>query len=295
MAEERLIDDDKDRKYRIRINENGEEELVIIDSDDGEEEEELPVFDVVTADGEELTDEQLDKRVAEKREAALKKAEALKATAQEKIAEGDFESAQYALSQAAELTEYDGELYYLQLKAYSRGMTNFLDLQKCVDAAEGVKEYTGIEQKQELLSLSGPLKARIAEFSAKCENLSEENERGKEERRETFARGAKSALTVFVCTAVPFVALFVLAIVFASMMFADLSGIYIILTIVFAVLAAISLFVMLFTFNRFLSAKRKVKLNEMDTATKIGREFLACSEELESLKKIYSSLENDIS
>ena len=293
MAEERLIDDDKDRKYKIRINENGEEELVIIDNDD--EEEELPEYDVVTADGEELTEEQVEKRAAEKREAALKKAETLKATAQEKIAEGDFESAQYALTQAAEITEYDGELYYLQLKAYSRGMTNFLNLQKCVDAAEGVKEYTGMEQKQELLSLSGPLKARIAEFEAKCESLSDENERGKEERRETFARGRKSALTVFACTAVPFVALFVLAIVFASMMFADLSGIYIILTIIFSVLAAVALFVMVFTFNRFLTANRKVMLNEADTSTKIGREFLACREELESLKKIYSSLENDIS
>ena len=30
MAEERLNDEDKDRKYRIRINENGEEELVKI-------------------------------------------------------------------------------------------------------------------------------------------------------------------------------------------------------------------------------------------------------------------------
>ena len=293
MAEERLIDDDKDKKYRIRINENGEEELVIIEDD--EEEEVLPEYDVVTAAEEELTEEQLEKKTAERREAALKKAEALKATAQEKIAEGDFESAQYALTQASELTEYDGELYYLQLKAYSRGMTNFLDLQKCVDAAEGVREYTGIEQKQELLSLSAPLKARIAEFDAKRASLSEENERGKEERRETFLKGRKSALTVFACTAVPFVALFVLAIVFASMMFADLSGIYIILTIVFAVLAAVSLFVMVFTFNRFLSANRKVKLNEMDTSTKIGREFIACSEELESLKKIYSSLENDIS
>ena len=293
MAEERLIDDDKDRKYRIRKNENGEEELVIIDDED--EEEELPVFGVVTDDEEELTDEQLAKKAAERREAALRKAEEFKSTARQKMDEGDFESAQYALSQASELTEYDGELYFLQLKAYSRGMTNFLDLQKCVDAAEGVREYSVEEHKKELSALSGPLKARIDEFSAQCKSLSEENERGKEERRETFARGRKSALTVFICTSVPFVALFVLAIVFASMMFADLSGIYIVLTIVFAIAAAIALFGMLFAFNRFLSANRKVRLNEADTSTRIGREFISCSEELENLKKIYSSFENDIS
>ena len=293
MAEERLIDDDKDRKYRIRKNENGEEELVIID--DEEQEEELPVYDVVTDDDDNLTEEQINKRAAERREAALKRAETLKATAREKIAEGGFESAQYALSQAQELTEYDGELYYLQLKAYSRGMTNFLDLQKCVDAAEGVKEYSEKEQKQELKFLSEPLIARISEFEEKCSKIGEENERGKAERRETFARGRRNAAIIFAATSVPFIPLFVVAIVFASMMFSDLSDIYVVLTIVFAVLAAVAFFAMLFTLKRFLSANRNVRLNESDSATKIGREFISCSEELDSLKKIYSAIEDDIS
>ena len=293
MAEERLMDDDKDRKYRIRKNENGEEELVIID--DNEEEEELPEFDVVTEDGEELTEAELEARAEERRRIAQRKVEAFKETACEKMEEGDFESAQYALAQASELTEYDGELYFLQLKAYSRGMTNFLDLQKCIDASEGVREYTGEEQKAELKSLSAPLKERIDEFSRKCENLSEENEQGKAERRETFASAKKRAFTVFACTSVPFAVLFVLAIVFGSIMFSDLSGIYIILTIVFAVLATVALFVTLYTFNRFLSANRKVRLNEEDSSTKIGRELISCREELEKLKSIYSSFDNDLS
>lgn len=294
MAEERLIDDDKDRKYRIRKNENGEEELVIID-DEEQDEEELPVFGVVTDDEEKLSEEQLAEKTAEKRDRALKKAEELKAAAREKIADGDFESAQYCLSEASELTEYDGELYYLQLKAYSRGMTNFLELQKCADAAEGVKEYSDSAQKEELKSLSEPLKARIGEFEEKCKKIGEENERGKEERRETFAKGARNSFVIFACTSVPFVALFAIAVVFASKMFSDLSDSYVVLTIVFAVLAAVSFFALLFTFKRFLSAKRKVRLNESDSATKIGREFISCSEELATLKKIYQSLENDIS
>ena len=37
MAEERFIDDDKDRKYRIRINEAGEEELEILENPEEEE------------------------------------------------------------------------------------------------------------------------------------------------------------------------------------------------------------------------------------------------------------------
>ena len=293
MAEERLIDDDKDRKYRIRINENGEEELVVID--DTDEEEEVPEYSVVTDDEEGLSEEEISQKAEERRQVAQRKTEEFKATAREKMEEGDFESAQYALSQASELTEYDGELYYLQLKAYSRGMTNFLDLQKCVDASVGVREYSTEEQKSELKSLSEPLKARIAEFEEKCEKLSEENERGKNERRETFLNARKKALIVFGCTMVPFIALFVLAIVFSSMMFSDLSDIYVIYTIAFSVAAVLALFLNIFTFYRFWTANRKVSLNEDDTATKVGREFISCKEELDALKGIYSSFENDIS
>ena len=39
MAEERLIDDDKDKKYKIRKNEKGEDELYLSEeSEEGEEE-----------------------------------------------------------------------------------------------------------------------------------------------------------------------------------------------------------------------------------------------------------------
>lgn len=293
MAEERLIDDDKDRKYRIRKNENGEEELVVID--DEQEEEEVPEYGVITDEDDELSKEEQEERNAQRREAALRKAESFKAKARKNLEEGDFESAQYALSQAAELTEYDGELYYLQLKASSRLMTNFLDLQRCVDAAEGVKEYSTDEQKRELYSISEPLKSRIAEFEKKCEALSAENEQGKAERRETFANGKSKALGLLACTVIPMILFAVLAIVFSTLMKSDISDAYMILMIVFAALAVALLFASIFTFNKFLNASRKVKLNESDSSTKIGREYLSCKEELDNLKKIYSSFENDIS
>ena len=81
MAEERLIDDDKDRKYRIRVNENGEEELEIIDPDDVDEE---PVFDMpdYEEDDEEaaiLTPEQLAERERIKAEEERARAEKLSA------------------------------------------------------------------------------------------------------------------------------------------------------------------------------------------------------------------------
>lgn len=292
MAEERLIDDDKDRKYKIRINENGEEELVIVDD---EEKEEVPEYGVACDGDDELSKEEIDERNAKRREAALRKVEEFKAEAREKMQAGDFEGAKYALSQAAELTEYDGELYFLQLKAFSRDMTNFLDLEKCVDAAEGIKEYSTDEQKSELSSLSAPLQKRIAEFESSCQSLREENEQGKAERRETFAKGKSKALGLLACTAIPMVLFAVMAIVFSTLMEADISDAYMILTIVFAALAVAALFASIFTLNKFLTASRKVKLNEDDSSTKVGREYLSCKEELENLKKIYSSFENDIS
>lgn len=292
MAEERLIDDDKDRKYRIRKNENGEEELVIIDTDDDDDE--IPEY-LVTEEDEKLSKEQLAERNEERRQAVQRKVAGFKEIAVEKMSAGDFESAQYALKQAAEITEYDGELYYLQLKAHSRNMTDFYDLQRCADAADGVREYSGEEQKKELASMSGALEERIKQFEEKCAMFKEKNEQGKAERRETFASAKKRSLILFCATAVPFVALFVLAIVFATMMDADVEGLYMILTIVFSVLAALSFFNALFAYTRFSAASRRVRLNEDDSSTSVGREFVACSEELENLKKIYNSFSNDIS
>ena len=52
MAEERLIDDDKDRKYKIRKNADGEDELIIDDTPD-EDETDIPVFAVPEAEDDE--------------------------------------------------------------------------------------------------------------------------------------------------------------------------------------------------------------------------------------------------
>ena len=83
MAEERLIDADKDKKYRIKINADGEEELVV---DEGVEPVEEVVQEVlfeveeISEDNEEeavMTPEQLAaKREREERERAERRAKA---------------------------------------------------------------------------------------------------------------------------------------------------------------------------------------------------------------------------
>ena len=94
-------------------------------------------------------------------------------------------------------------------------------------------------------------------------------------------------------SALPFVALIIAAIFFSTRL--DYDDSYMVLTIIFSILSAVSFFIAVLAFYKFETANKKVKLNEMDTSTKVGREFLACREELENLNKIYSSIQNDIS
>lgn len=298
MAEERLIDDDKDKKYKIRINENGEEELVISDEPD---EEEIPVLgEFAYEDDEEavdLTPEQLAERERLKEQeekARQEKFNAFIEKAKAQLEEGDFVAAAYSLIQAEELDDKNGELYCLKLKAHSRNFTDFLSSEKCEDAAEGVKSYAVKEDRAKLLSEAEGLKTRISEVEEKTQRLKAENEEGKAERRDTFAREKRQALIIFLCVAVPLLACAVLTIVFATMMFADENGAYLIATIVLGAVTLISLTVTLISGHRLWNAARKVKLNERDNTTKVGREYLESKKEFERLKNIYSCLSDDI-
>lgn len=292
MAEERLIDDDKDRKYRLRRNENGDEELVLIDADE-ETGDVLPIYSVITDEDDGFTEEERVEKNELRQQTIARKAEELKAAARKMLAAGDFDGATGALSQASEITEYDGELYFLRLKALSRGLTDFTDLQGCVDAADGVREYSGEEHKKELEGMSALLRSEIAARAEECDGLRKENERGKEERRETFRKEKKRAFVRFSCAVAPFAILCIIAVVFASMIYADKNGLYFVLTAVFAAASAVALGAALFTLNGLIGASRKVRLNESDATTQVGREYLESSAELEKLNAIYSSFKNN--
>ena len=82
MAEERLIDEDKDRKYKIRKNADGEDELVIDAEADVEEEFEEVEFEVTESDFDDeeaavMTPEQLAAREKAREEAEAKRVEEL--------------------------------------------------------------------------------------------------------------------------------------------------------------------------------------------------------------------------
>lgn len=87
MAEERLIDDDKDRKYKIRKNADGEDELVIDAAPEEEEPAEEIGFEVPELEDDEeaavMTPEQLAARERAREEAEEKENCRLRSTRKE--------------------------------------------------------------------------------------------------------------------------------------------------------------------------------------------------------------------
>ncbi len=303
MAEERLIDDDKDRKYKIRKNADGEDELVIDDTQTPDDESDIPVFDipVYLEDDDEaavLTPEQLAERERIRSEEEAARAEKIKSAlekAELKLEEGDFESALYAVGKVNGIADGNGDYYFLKLKILSRNFTDFQSLSECAETAGGVKEFSSSEQKQALKSLSSVYRTRANEAEKTAAALKEENERKKSERRSVFAERKTKAQRNLLVTVLPFLAFVVLAIVFATRLFSAENGTFVVLTIVFSALAAIVFIAVLFTLRKFLEANRNVKLNELDSSTKLGREYLETQKQYEYLKRILDSFENDIS
>lgn len=303
MAEERLIDDDKDRKYKIRKNADGEDELVIDDTQTPDDESDIPVFDipVYLEDDDEaavLTPEQLAERERIRSEEEAARAEKIKSAlekAELKLEEGDFESALYAVGKVNGIADGNGDYYFLKLKILSRNFTDFQSLSECAETAGGVKEFSSSEQKQALKSLCSVYRNRANEAEKTATALIAENERKKSERRSVFAERKTKAQRNLLIAVLPFLVFVVLAIVFATRLFSAENGTFVVLTIVFSALAAIVFIAVLFTLRKFLEANRNVKLNELDSSTKLGREYLETQKQYEYLKIILDSFENDIS
>lgn len=299
MAEERLIDDDKDRKYKIRINENGEEELVIAPRGEDEEADEdaigfeVPEFDTDDEEAAIMTPEQLAARqkAREEEEARRKqKVEAHLSRAKVCLEQGDYEGARFQLNEAGELDGRNGEISVLKVKTLSRNFTDYTMIDECAEAADGVEEFATDEQKAELLALAAPLVERIEKEKKELVALDKENTEKKNERRGVFVARRKKAMIGFVASASPFAAFLVAAIVIgATLMFTREDGLYIILTAVFAALALGAFIATLAFAHKLWEEARNVKLNERNSSTKIGREYEAKKADYDKLTRIYAS------
>lgn len=311
MAEERLIDDDKDRKYKIRKNADGEEELIIVGDEEEEEIEEVgfEVPDFVSDDEEAavMTPEQLaerERRRGEEEALRLQNLQARISKAEEHISQQNFEGALYELGLAEKLDGRNGEVLALKLKALSHNFTDYSRLEDCAETADGVSLYSTDGQKRELQEISSPLSARLESVKAERAELSVENEAKKSERREVYKKRAAKSQVKFLTTLAAFIVPLIIAVIFSTMMFAREDGVFLILTIVFASVALVAFIVLLVMAHKFWEDKRNLKLNERNSSTKLGRKYEAKKLEEEQLTRIYAAInavsgengiENDIS
>lgn len=295
MAEERLIDDDlnRDKKYRIRKNADGEDELYIDESAEEEFDEvgfDVPEFTYDDEDAAVLTPEQLAAREDARREEDERRRRAAASyveKAKAGLEEGDFESALYAVNSAEQIDSENGEICYLKLKILSRNFTDYTLLDECAETAEGVREYCTEEQKQSLAEICAPLEEKLRAEEEIADALHVEVEVKKTERREVFLADRKKSITRFTLTVVPCIACLIVALAFASIMFAERDGTNLILTIVFAALAFVFFIASLATGHFMWAAMRRLSLNEKNSSTRLGREY---EQSAEIVRKLYTIL-----
>ncbi len=293
MAEERLIDDDKDKKYKIRKNAQGEDELYLEESPEEEVTFEIPEFETDDEEAAVMTPEQLaarQKMLEEEQKRRAEKIADLISRANEAAEAENYEAARYHLAEAAEIDGENGEIRFLQLKTLTRGFTDYTLLDEAAEAAEGVKDYCTPEQKKELSEISAPLKERMEKTEAELNALGEENEAKKAERREVFKNKRKAALIAFTATAVPLLLCAICAAVVGSKINSVKdSTVFIAVTIVFAALAVIAFIATIFTAHNLWKTSQKVKRNENNQNTRLGREYEAKKTEFAELTAIYNS------
>lgn len=302
MAEERLIDndEDKDRKYRIRVNEDGEEELIIIaDEKEAEaESEDSDGFEVPELDSDDeeaavMTPEQLaerDRIRRAEREMREKLVSQYLDRVRECIEENDYDGAVNALDLAEQEDEKNEDVALMKFKLLSRDFTDFSLTDECLEAARNVREYCREEQRAELFSQAEPLAKLIAETRDEADSLAAENEKKREERRVAFNVRRMSALKKFIITCVPFIVFLALAIGFSTIMFSSQDGLYLIITIVFAVIAVGFFIATIVTLRKLWEAQHNIILNNKNSSTKLGRQSEEALRKYKSLCDIYDAL-----
>ena len=304
MAEERIIDDDEDKdknkKYRFRINEDGEEELEIDELDEEEAAEEraeaegddfeIPEFEEDDEDAAAMTPKQLQAELKKQQEEQTARENRARELYNKALALMDDGDRMYALttldSATAELSGM-GEIYPLKLRILTDDYTRLPEPGQLIAPAEGCRDHCTPAQRSEVSQKLTPLlHAELQKQERENVRLKEENEGKKAARRIKFAKKYKAALRNFVLAFVPFIIMLVLGIGFCSVRYADKGGTFLVLTIVFFSLAAVALIASIVMARFLAEAARRVRVNERDTSTAIGREYLQGAAREEELKRL---------
>ncbi|MCD7728588.1 MAG: hypothetical protein LUI60_01575 [Clostridia bacterium] len=291
MSEIRLADDDKDKKYRIRINEDGEEEFEIIEPEEQPEEDFVGLQ--ADIDEDETMAEEDDELMAAAREEqkrlAVEEARGFIEKAKERASAGDTEYALVALDSAQEAWDEEWEIYSLKLELLTNNFTDFTHAEECASLEEGYKKYVPEEVKQEFRGkYAENIQKEIDSLQTVADKTKEENEAKKADRRVRFKARRNKSLRNFIIAFVPFLIFLGVAIGLSTYMIYD--DVILVFAIIFYVLAAAA-FVLSVICLRFLARDaHRVHLNELDSSTAIGRSYLDCSGKIEALKSVYDML-----
>lgn len=300
MAEERLFDDDKDKKYKIVTNENGEEELII---DAGGEEEnaepEVTLSDYPEEEDEKkrvMTDEQLEEiKKREEEEKKQKEEEALKLceSAAKDCRAQKFSTALDSLESAEEICPETGEIYALRLVAYTKNFTDFTQIVNAAEGADKIAELLKADRKEELYALSkDKLEANITSLRNEITALDKENEEKKAERKVKFVKDRNTALLYFCIALTCFVALAAVTIYFSTVIFTVNTGLYLTLTCVFGVLALVAMIGTAIAARFLITALRRLSANKRNISTQLGRDLLAKQADLKAFLAVNAALKN---
>ncbi|MCH5147741.1 MAG: hypothetical protein J1G05_00070 [Clostridiales bacterium] len=299
MAEERLIDDDKDRKFRIRKNADGEDELYMVEGDEEEEKEsiefEVPEFETDDEEAAVLTPEQFAERERLKREEEARnrvKCDELLSRARQLIDEQSYEGALYCISEAEELIENDGQVAVVKLLAVTENLRSFSG-EEVASAVDGVENNCNKEQLAELSERLDNLNGQAGTLSKEVEKLQSVNEEKKAQRRSVFLKKKKNSLIFFTATVVPFLVFLILGIYFSTVMHAVKDGRNIVLTFVFFGVAGALFIAFLFAAHMLWDSAKKVSLNEKNSSTQIGREFEGKKKQLSLIERVITAIKEE--
>ena len=299
--EERIIDDEYGRGIRLKKTKDGyvdvtDAALEEVPETEEEAAEELAFeFPELEEDDEDLVGLTPEEAVAlrkQKAEAAEARAKAYAEhveTGDKLLAEGSFKAAELAYERAL---EYD-QIATAASVGYWRAKTENFENPDCFiedyfeSGFENLEYDVGYEAMEQI-------KTEYKEkFQSRYDELCEEEaplkavfEQAQKERRSVLQPRLKKAWIAFACTAIPFAAFLVLAVVFGMKNFTVATNEYIPVTIVFAVLAAVTFGVFGSFTNKLINAKRIYRTNESMTSTEEGERLL----EIADYKELYERL-----
>lgn len=304
MAEERLIDADKDKKYRIKVNENGEEELVVVEGETPEEdgqtyEEVMFAAPEELDEGDEsgLTPAQLEekrRREEEERAERQKRVGELLEKAKSESLLYRYATALECIEKAEELDGENGEAQAIKLVAYTRNFTDYSQIVPAAACADKLAAYTSDERKAELLKTAQPsIESEISKLRATVSAMNKENEEKKAERAVRFNRDRNIAIGIFCAFAAVLITFVALAGYYSTLIYTVSTNKYLIVTCVMAGAAFLALIAAAFAARQLNITCRRVRLNKKNTTTQLGRDLLAEQAKLKAFIAVYSALKGE--